>query len=100
MEMGAFSAVSRAERQRNLIMGVTEVRCKPEKKPSKSDHQVDLRENSYMLEMLNSGSSPLSSATCTIILNNAFTSLSAQDALVTGGYVCTHSFRLADWVHE
>lgn len=99
--MATFSAVSRAERQRNLVMGVTEVRCKPEKKPSKSHPQIVLRENSYMLEMLTSGSSPLSSATCTIILNDAFSSFPAQDALVvSGGYVCTHSFRLADWVHE
>lgn len=49
VEIAAFSAVSRAERQRNLIPGVIEVRCKPKKKPSKNVPRIVLRENSYIL---------------------------------------------------
>lgn len=49
MEMAAFSVVSRAERQRNLVIGVREVRYKPKKKPSKNIPQTVLRKNSYML---------------------------------------------------
>lgn len=72
MEIAVFSAVSRAERQRNLITGIRKVRCKPKKKPSKTVPQIVLRGNSYMLTSIIPPSGNAYLWVITVVLSNIY----------------------------